>query len=78
VKWFDGKRHFGFLVADEGEEVFFHESEVSKIDHPLGEGDRVIFLVEEGRRGPVARRIFCVWRAQGWVSRARQAEPKAS
>ncbi len=63
VKWFDAKRHFGFLVSAEGGEVFFHESEVSEIDRPLGPADRVIFQVEAGPRGPVARRVFCVWRA---------------
>jgi CspA family cold shock protein len=63
VKWFDGKRHFGFLVADDGGEVFFHETEVSEIDSPLAQGDRVIFQVAAGPRGPVARRLFCVWRA---------------
>lgn len=63
MKWFDAKRHFGFLIGDEGGEAFFHETEVSEIDLPLGPGDRVIFQVKEGSRGPVARRVFCVWRA---------------
>ncbi|HEY7676655.1 MAG TPA: cold shock domain-containing protein [Candidatus Methylomirabilis sp.] len=63
VKWFDGKRHFGFLVGEDGGEVFFHETEVSEIDRPLSQGDRVIFQLGEGPRGPVARRVFCVWRA---------------
>ena len=63
VKWFDAKRHFGFLISDEAGEVLFHETEVSEIDRPLGPGDRVIFQVEMGPRGPVARRVFCVWRA---------------
>ena len=63
VKWFDGKRHFGFLLGENGGEVFFHETEVSEIDRPLAEGDRVIFQMAEGPRGPVARRVFCVWRA---------------
>lgn len=64
VKWFDAKRHFGFLIDDDVGEVFFHETEVSKIDRPLGPGDRAIFQPEEGPRGPVARGVFCVWRAQ--------------
>ena len=63
VKWFDAKRHFGFLISYERGEVFFHETEVSEIDRPLGPADRVIFQVDEGPRGPVARRVFCVWRA---------------
>ena len=64
VKWFDAKRHFGFLIHDGGGEIFFHESEVSEIDQPLGPGDRVIFRIEEGPRGPIARRPFCARRAQ--------------
>jgi cold shock protein len=63
VKWFDAKRRFGFLVAGDGAEIFFHETEVSEIDQPLGPGDRVTFQVEEGPKGPVARRIFCIRRA---------------
>ncbi len=63
VKWFDPKRHFGFVIHDAGGEIFFHETDVSEIDQPLGPGDRVIFRMEDGPRGPVARRLFCVWRA---------------
>lgn len=62
LKWFDPKRHFGFLIHDEGGQIFFHESDVSEIDRPLNSGDRVIFRIEEGPRGPIARRLFCVRR----------------
>ena len=26
VKWFDSRKHYGFIITEEGKEVFFHEN----------------------------------------------------
>ncbi|MBI2371023.1 MAG: cold shock domain-containing protein [Deltaproteobacteria bacterium] len=57
VKWFSEKRHFGFITADDGQEIFFHESEVNEPDRPLKEGDEVNFRVDQKEKGPQARGI---------------------
>ena len=55
VKWFNEKKGFGFIVHDDGRDIFVH---YSSIDMPgfkkLMEGDRVSFEVEEGDKGPKA------------------------
>lgn len=58
VKWFSERRHYGFIIAETGEEVFFHESEVSLEDMPLCEGDPVIFRLFETPQGVQGREVF--------------------
>lgn len=76
VKWFDPKRHFGFLIHEQGGEIFFHESDISEIDRPLDSGDRVIFRLEEGRGAPSpAASSACGgrtnWMGQSWPDESR-------
>ncbi|MBI3014515.1 MAG: cold shock domain-containing protein [Candidatus Tectomicrobia bacterium] len=58
IKWFSERRHYGFIVSENGQEVFFHQSEVSAEDLPVQEGDRVIFKVVETLRGVQGKEIF--------------------
>ena len=55
VKWFNEKKGFGFIVHDDGRDIFVH---YSSIDMPgfkkLMEGDRVSFEIKDGDRGPQA------------------------
>lgn len=50
VKWFDADKGFGFVTADDGQEVFLHTSAL-----PAGAdvrpGTRLDFDVVDGRRG---------------------------
>ena len=58
VKWFNEKKGFGFIVHDDGRDIFVH---YSSIDMPgfkkLMEGDRVSFEIKEGDRGPQAANV---------------------
>jgi CspA family cold shock protein len=58
VKWFNEKKGFGFIVHDDGRDIFVH---YSSIDMPgfkkLMEGDRVSFEIKEGDRGPQAASV---------------------
>ncbi|MBN1934947.1 MAG: cold-shock protein [Anaerolineae bacterium] len=58
VKWFDGKKGYGFITRDAGSDVFVHFSAiVSEGFKDLAEGDRVEFTVEQGQKGPAAANV---------------------
>lgn len=53
VKWFDGKRGYGFISGNDGEDVFVHHSQVKeKGNHrDLHEGEQVSFDIVEKEKG---------------------------
>ena len=55
VKWFSGRKGYGFITRDEGNDVFVHYSAI-RPGGPryLNEGDKVEFSVEDDPRGPKA------------------------
>jgi len=53
VKFFNERKGFGFITADDGKEFFVHMSGV-KDNAVLQENDRVSFDVEQGDRGAKA------------------------
>lgn len=47
VKWFDNKKGFGFLICEDGKEVFVHFSGIVKEGFKsLSEGQQVQFEIE--------------------------------
>ncbi len=53
VKFFHNRKKYGFIEPeDEGEDVFFHVSEID--GETVEKGDEVEFEVEQGDRGPKA------------------------
>ena len=55
VKWFNNKRGWGFIVKEDGEDIFVHYSAIKGDGFKsLDEGQRVQFEVEEGEKGPAA------------------------
>tara|TARA_Y100000034_G_scaffold131005_1_gene190789 strand:- start:389 stop:589 length:201 start_codon:yes stop_codon:yes gene_type:complete len=55
VKFFNESKGFGFIIQDEGEDLFFHVSELR--GSTASEGDKVEYEVGEGRKGPCAVNI---------------------
>jgi len=52
------RRGFGFIVADDGKEVFFHRSALEGMDfETLEEDQSVEFDAEEGPKGPRAVKV---------------------
>ena len=52
------ERKFGFISAENGKEVFFHQSDLEGIDFDaLETGNNVEFNVEQGSKGPRAVRV---------------------
>jgi len=52
VKFFNTTKGFGFITQDEGEDLFFHISELQGDE--ANDGDKVEYEVGEGRKGPCA------------------------
>lgn len=58
VKWFNAEKGFGFISAENGQDVFAHFSAIQTDGFKtLEEGQKVAFDVEEGQRGPQAVNI---------------------
>jgi len=59
VKWFDGKRGFGFITRDNGNDVFVHHTSIKGEGfRTLSQGDEVEFEIREGRKGPEAQNVM--------------------
>jgi CspA family cold shock protein len=48
VKFFNESKGFGFIVADNGQDIFVH---VSGLVDKVNQGDKVTYEVTEGRKG---------------------------
>ena len=55
VKWFNDRKGFGFITAEDGTDVFVHHTSIKGNGFKtLAEGDKVSFDIEEGPKGPKA------------------------
>ena len=55
VKWFNGKKGYGFIEREDKEkDVFVHSSAARAANLELREGDELTFEVENGEKGPAA------------------------
>jgi CspA family cold shock protein len=55
VKWFNDAKGYGFIQADDGADVFVHQSEIQMEGfRTLAEGTRVEYEVTQGAKGPKA------------------------
>ena len=55
IKWFNAKKGFGFIICEDGKDLFAHISEFGG-QTPQDE-DNVEFEVGQGRKGPCAINI---------------------
>lgn len=55
VKFYNLRKHWGFITQPDGVELFFHRSALAADETtPLGEGELVEYAVEQSPRGPQA------------------------
>ena len=58
VKWFNESKGFGFIEQEDGPDVFVHFSAIMADGFKsLNEGDRVMFDIEQGEKGPAAANV---------------------
>jgi len=58
VKWFNSGKGYGFIVRDQGDDVFVHYSSIQGSGfRSLEEGQRVEFTVTQGNKGPQAEDV---------------------
>ncbi|CAB1062602.1 Cold shock protein of CSP family [Olavius sp. associated proteobacterium Delta 1] len=58
VKWFNSKRGWGFIVKEDGEDIFVHYSAIKGDGFKsLDEGQHVQFEIEEGDKGLAAANV---------------------
>ena len=58
VKWFNNKRGWGFIVKEDGEDIFVHYSAIKGEGFKsLDEGQHVQFDIEQGEKGPAAANV---------------------
>lgn len=61
VKWFNDKKGFGFIIREEGEDVFVHYTSInSEGFRTLQEGQKVEFSIGQGEKGPQAHDVTVV------------------
>ena len=61
VKWFNREKGYGFITADDGQDVFVHHTAIkSEGFRTLAEGAEVQFDIEKGDKGPRASNVVTI------------------
>jgi len=66
VKWFNGRKGYGFINSEEGEDVFVHYSAIQGDDDSfktLNENDKVEFEVTQSPKVPQAENVVVTEKA---------------
>ena len=58
VKWFNAEKGYGFIISDEGKDIFVHYSAIQADGfRSLEEGQKVSFEIVESDRGQQAANV---------------------
>jgi CspA family cold shock protein len=58
VKWFNDKKGFGFIIAEDGKDVFVHHTAIEGEGYKtLKEGEKVTFEIVQGPKGDQATKV---------------------
>lgn len=61
VKWFDANKGYGFIISEDGQEVFVHHKDIIQEGFKTLEDDQeVTFEKVQGDRGPQAFKVKVV------------------
>ena len=53
IKWFNSRKGFGFIVGEDGNDIFVHQNDIAE-GTQLNEEDSVEYEKEDSDRGPKA------------------------
>jgi CspA family cold shock protein len=53
IKWFNSRKGFGFIVGEDGNDIFVHQNDIAEGTR-LNEEDSVEYEKEDSDRGPKA------------------------
>ena len=56
IKWYNTRKGYGFIVGEDGKEVFVHRTAIP-METSLNDGDAVEFDIETSDRGPQAKNV---------------------
>ncbi len=56
IKWFNKKKGYGFIVGEDGKDIFVHRNDIPA-DIELVEEDNVEYIIEETERGIQAKKV---------------------
>ena len=58
VKWFNEKKGFGFIVNQQGDDIFVHYKDIESAGFKtLHENDRVTYILAKGEKGLKAQNV---------------------
>ncbi len=58
IKWFNAKKGYGFITADDGKEIFMHYTALKMEGYKtINEGEKVQFEITNGEKGPQADNV---------------------
>tara|TARA_B100002019_G_C21081039_1_gene503812 strand:+ start:198 stop:617 length:420 start_codon:yes stop_codon:yes gene_type:complete len=60
VKWFSGSKGFGFIVCNDGQELFVHFRSIRKGSKKLNPGSKVQYRIMYGDKGSEATDVYVV------------------
>lgn len=60
VKWYNPEKAYGFITAEDGQDLFVHRNSIAEGRSWLVDGQGVEFTVREGRKGPEAADVRVV------------------
>ena len=56
IKWYNPKKGFGFIVGEDGKDVFVHQTDIPE-DVNLNAEDSVEYEIEETEKGTKAKNV---------------------
>ena len=61
VKWFNEKKGFGFIVNEQGDDIFVHYKDIQGVGFKtLHENDSVSYLTDKGPKGLKALEVVMI------------------
>lgn len=57
IKWFDRKKGYGFISRETEQDVFVHYTNLAEPTLSLKDGDKVVFELTKGEKGPAASKV---------------------